>query len=194
MTLTTYTIDRRDRILSVSDSWDAFARENDGAAACAAHVVGAPLFDSIEGDPVRMFMSAILMRVRASGAAESVPYRCDSDTIRRLYRMRLEPLADGAVRITHELEDSEASPHRVRIRTAARGTRAVPRCSICNRVKEAGLWRDPFHDRRDRDFHVIHAVCPDCRQASTTRRAKTGPRAIFGAELLTRSAPAATDQ
>ena len=186
MTVTTYTIDREDRIVSVSEGWDLFAQENDGPAACAAHVVGEPLFDNIDGDPVRMFMSAVLMRVRASREAESVPYRCDSDNVRRLYRMRLEPLADGAIRVSHELEDEDEADFSVRIRTARNGARAVPRCSVCNRIKEGPVWRDPFHEARDREVRVFHTICPECREATARRRAETAPRAIFGAELLTR--------
>ena len=187
MSVTTYVIDAEDRIVSVSEGWDAFAMANDGPAACASHVVGQPLFSSIDGDPVRMFMTAILMRVRVSGQPEDVPYRCDSDRVRRLYRMRLEPLADKAVRVIHALEDSQKAEQPVAIRLAHAGGPATPRCSICNKVKEAGVWVDPFDGGRAREIRVVHTVCPECRAAGGLRRVATArERKIFGAELLKR--------
>jgi hypothetical protein len=173
--LTAYTLDRDDRIVAVSNpEWDSFALDNDGPAACAAHVVGARLADAITGDPVRMFMTAILMRVRASGQPETVPYRCDSDRVRRFYTMTLTPLAYSAVRITHDLHHDEAGAVTVRIRPAAPGRRGVLRCSLCCRIDEGRGWADPFDGGKDRDLRVIHTICPDCK-GGTIRRARSAP-------------------
>jgi len=167
--LTAYTLDRRDRIIAVSPEWDRFALDNDGPSACADQVVGRRLMGAITGDPVRMFMPAILMRVRASGKVEAVPYRCDSPTTRRRYVMLLEPLAEGAVRVSHHLESEEPSDLVIRVRTADYGQRATLRCSICCRVKEAGGWIDPFEGGVNRDLRVIHSLCNDCKQAPLQR-------------------------
>ncbi|TVQ56143.1 MAG: hypothetical protein EA355_07865 [Rhodobacteraceae bacterium] len=175
---TAYVLDRNDRIAAVTADWDSFALRNGGPGACAAHVVGAPLAQAISGDPVRMFMTAILMRVRASGEAESVPYRCDSDTLRRWYVMTLTPLTDGAVRVEHALEREEPGGATVRIRPAARGARGRRRCSICCRLESDAGWVDPFDAGRDGDFRVIHTVCGDCREAPMRAwRARHGPAA-----------------
>jgi hypothetical protein len=165
---TVYVVDRADRIVSVEGDWDSFALENGGATACAAHVVGGRLVDAIAGDPARMFITAILMRVRASGQAETVPYRCDSDRVRRYYTMTLTPLSGGRVRVEHEPDGEEPGAVRVRIRPAAKGRPAPLRCSICCRVREgageAAAWRDPFEGEADRDLRVIHTVCDDCKR------------------------------
>lgn len=182
--LTAYTIDRDDRIVDVSPDWDSFACANDGPGACAAHVVGAPLYGAITGDPVRMYMNAIFMRVRASGETESIPYRCDSPAVRRLYRMTVEPLGQGRIRVTHDLERTDETGRVVEIRTARGRGRATPRCSVCCRVKDGEAWRDPFEDGRDHALRVVHTVCPACREAATRKRRAAGPREIFGAELL----------
>lgn len=178
---TAYTLDRDDRIAAVTEDWDAFALKNDGPGACAAHVVGARLVDSITGDPVRMFMTAILMRVRASGQPESVPYRCDSDTLRRWYVMTLTPLAGGVVRVEHRLEREEPGGAVIRIRTARAGGRATRRCSICCRLETGAGWVDPFDGGADGDFRVIHTICDDCRKAPMSafraRRSAAGPSA-----------------
>ena len=175
--LTAYTLDRQDCITAVDPGWDAFARANDGDAACAAHVVGARLADSITGDPVRMFMAAILMRVRASGQAEQVPYRCDSDRVKRFYTMTLKPLPEGSVRVEHFLDREEPGHVAIRVRPAGRGQTATLRCSICCRIKEDSGWADPFDGPVDRDLRVIHTVCEDCKAASARRRGGP-PRAI----------------
>ena len=178
--LTAYTLDRDDRIVAVSNpGWDSFALENDGPAACAAHVVGARLADAITGDPVRMFMSAILMRIRASGCAETVPYRCDSDRVKRFYTMTLHPLPQGAVRVEHDLHHDEPGAVTVRVRPAGPGARRpVLRCSLCCRIDEGDGWADPFDGGRDRDLRVIHTVCPDCKAGAAQRARPTAARAI----------------
>ena len=175
---TSDTIDTDDRIVDVSPDWDAFANANNGLAACAAHVVGHSLFENIDGDPVRMFMHAVLMRVRASGTTEDVPYRCDSDTARRYYRMTLAPVGGGAVRVDHVLEREEPTDRTVRIRTALSATTAVPRCSLCCRLKLGGAWSDPFERDEDSDVRVIHTICPDCKAAGIRRASPAKPLGI----------------
>ncbi len=167
--LTAYTLDRRDRIIAVSPEWDQFALDNEGRSACADLVVGGRLMDAITGDSVRMFMTAILMRVRVSGQSEAVSYRCDSPTTKRRFVMVLEPLADGGVRVTHHLEYEELTNLRIRVRTADYGQRAPQRCSICCRIREEGVWVDPFEENRNRDLWVIHTLCDDCKQAPLQR-------------------------
>jgi hypothetical protein len=167
--LTAYTVDREDVITEVNDSWDGFALANGGAAACAAHIVGARLFDSITGDAARMFMTAILMRVRVSGQAETVPYRCDSDTERRYYTMTLSPLPEGAVQVIHDLDRQETGDVSVRIRPAEIGALGVLRCSICCRLKLSEGWVDPFDGTGNQTWRVVHTVCPDCRDLPMKR-------------------------
>lgn len=175
---TSYTIDSADRIVDVSPDWDSFASANNGAEACAAAVVGHSLFDNIDGDPVRMFMQAILMRVRTSGVEEHVPYRCDSDSARRYYTMTLRPIDRGSVRVDHELDREEPMDRTVRIRTAFDLTRAVPRCSLCCRLHRDGAWSDPFEDDEDSEVRVIHTVCPDCKAAGVRRASPAKPLGI----------------
>jgi len=178
--LTAYTLDRHDRIIAVSSEWDQFALNNDGKSACGDRVVGRRLMDAITGDAVRMFMTAILMRVRATGQVEAVPYRCDSPTTKRRFFMRLEPLADGAVRVSHHLKHEELTDQVIRVRTADFGQRAPQRCSICCRIKEAGVWVDPFEGGVDRDLWVIHTICADCKQAPLQRYRERQRREIPG--------------
>jgi hypothetical protein len=119
MMTTSYTVDAEDRITEVGAEWDRFAVENDGAAACAAFVVGQPLFQSIEGDPARMFMQAIFQRVRVGGDSASLRYRCDAPRARRHFLMTVTALPEKALRIDHELEREEIMARRVDFRMAA---------------------------------------------------------------------------
>lgn len=176
--LNAYTVDRNDRITAVDQGWDRFALENGGADACAAQVVGARLVDAISGDPVRMFMTAILMRVRASGQAETIPYRCDSDTVKRYYTMTVRPLPDGSVRVEHDLHHDEPGAVTVRVRPAATGTRGVMRCSLCCRIDEGAGWHDPFDGGTNRDLRVVHTVCPECKSAPLRKMRGSQPRRI----------------
>lgn len=177
--LSAYTLDRQDRIIAVSDGWDRFALDNDGPTACAAHVLGGRLVDAIDGDPVRMFMTAILMRVRASGQAEVIPYRCDSPTVKRFYTMTVRPLMQGAVRVEHFLDREEKAHVEIRVRPARPGQFGRLRCSICCRLKEEDGWRDPFDGDADCDLRVVHTVCEDCKRApmrSFRSRGSSQPR------------------
>lgn len=177
--LTAYTVDRNDVIVEVNDSWDGFAIANGGEKACASYIVGARLFDSIHGDAARMFMTAILMRVRVSGHAETVPYRCDSDTMRRYYAMTLSPLPEMAVQVIHHLDRQEEGGVSVRIHTVRNGSPGVLRCSLCCRLETGEGWVDPFDGEADQTWRVIHTVCPDCRDAPLHRlRERRGARGI----------------
>jgi hypothetical protein len=112
------------------------------------------------------------MRVRASGQPETVPYRCDSEAVKRCYTMTVTPLADGAVRVEHRLDREEPTLRTVRVLPARRGGPFRFRCSICCRIREDAGWTDPFDGPTDRDLRVIHTICEDCKRS---------PRANFRA-------------
>jgi hypothetical protein len=178
MMTTSYTVDAEDRITEVGAEWDRFAVENDGAAACAAFVVGQPLFQSIEGDPARMFMQAIFQRVRVGGDSASLRYRCDAPRARRHFLMTVTALPEKALRIDHELEREEIMARRVDFRMAGPGETAILRCSVCCRQEWNGAWVDPFEAAQDSDNRVVHTVCPDCKTRSFRRPQPDAPRDI----------------
>lgn len=158
-------VDRHNVIVSVNAAWDDFARDNQGAHLEHGSVLGLNLLDAVSGRVSRNFTLAVLESARQRERAVSYDYRCDSPSLRRYMRAHVRADEDGAVHYAHEHLYSETFPQRVAFTTAAqRGRDTVLRCSLCNHVRMAGLWRVPECAAGDEPCAVVYGVCPSCEQ------------------------------
>ena len=83
---TAYVIDPADRVVAVDDGWIAFANEND-APDLPERVLGASLWTFIANDTVQGLYSALFKRIRTTGRGITIPFRCDSPSVRRYMRL-----------------------------------------------------------------------------------------------------------
>ena len=90
-----YAIDPFDTIVSVSEPWVEFAREN--AAPELGKVIGHSIWEYIEGKPTRDLYDVVFSRVRAQGDTIELPFRCDSPTVYRFMRLVVAPSDGGGV-------------------------------------------------------------------------------------------------
>jgi len=161
-----YWLDSGNRIIRVNDEWDAFALQNDAEFLLRDQVLGRPLVDFIHDPATREFVLMLVDRSRANGSFGPYRYRCDSPGCRRYLEMEIELLSDETVRVAHRIRKVklEATERRMR---AESSTRAMPRCSQCNRVAVAGIWQDPFDvpTLGDGETLVVYCVCDDCKAA-----------------------------
>jgi hypothetical protein len=84
-----YRLDPNDVIVSVSDDWLAFARENGAHELDADAVVGKSLWGFIPDAPTRMFYRDVFGTVRATDQPVVVPFRCDSPHLKRFMRLEV---------------------------------------------------------------------------------------------------------
>lgn len=158
-------LDKADRIQKVSDSWNQFAKENGGNACLGESVIGQPIWRFITGDSTWMLVHTLMLRARVIRAPVRHHYRCDSPDLRRHMEMIIYPEADGGVRIEHRLLSAEPIAPPVRIDPATHG-QAVPRCSMCNRIKLKGQWKEAPDALAAGEIaavqKVFYGICRDC--------------------------------
>jgi PAS domain S-box-containing protein len=102
-----YEVNAQDLLAAVSDDWNAFALDNDGAQCVADRVLGRPLAGCIGGEGVQQNMQSMLDRARATGKMQVASYRCDSPAELRTMEMQLLPSPDGRVRVVHRVLSRE---------------------------------------------------------------------------------------
>ncbi len=158
-------VDQDNLIVRVNAAWDTFARANDGVDLANDAVLGLNLLDSISGRVSKNFTLTVLELARRREREVVFDYRCDSPRVRRFMRAHVSADSSGAVHYCHEHLYSETFPHLVNFKTAAqRGRATLLRCSICNHVRDDGLWRTPDSRPAEVWTEVIYGVCPSCEQ------------------------------
>lgn len=166
-----YRIDVDDVVVDVGESWAEFANDN-GAPELAIPAPGRTLWSHMAGGDIRALWRLLVARVRATGLAAEVPFRCDGPEARRWFEMTVTPEADGHVAFRSVLVFEEVRAEMTLLAmTAERVDRApVALCAWCGRGEHDGRW----HELEDvvrlgrllEDDHVppVEAgVCGDCR-------------------------------
>lgn len=167
-----YRIDGQDRIVSVSDSWNAFAMANDGADVVASRVVGRNLFDFIVDPTTQALYRKMLVRIRG-GRSFGFRYRCDAPAVRRLMEMELRQTdmqggvefrsgpVEEVARESLSLPQAAGSPG---------GGPVAPQraCGWCNRLDVEGEWLEieealPRLRLLERpSAPLTHGICEEC--------------------------------
>lgn len=169
-------VDRDNRIVEAGGGeWDRFALENDGRDAVAARVLGTNLLDHVHGDASRMLVFTMLERARRITRPHKVPFRCDSPHFKRFMEMEVSPAPNQGVSFAYRLLRVEPFPEPLRfaVGDARRGPLRI-RCSSCNRIREAGRWREPEETMTGPEPIIIaYGVCDICQRR--VRRLTTSP-------------------
>ncbi len=163
-----YLLDNREYILSVEGAWDEFAYKNDGESVYACDVCGRSIWDFVNGDVTRMWLSTVFQLARLCNMTVERPYRCDSPHEKRFMRMRIIPERDGVLRIMHELLMTEKLDIPLHIKCgvekAMDKVKPMLRCSFCGRVRQGELWEEPSmeHAGTLREIIVGYSLCENC--------------------------------
>jgi hypothetical protein len=130
-----YTIDDQDAMESVNPAWLAFAQENGAAELTREAVLGRPIWNFIEGRTTRQLYRELIHRVRHTGSALNVPFRCDSPTVRRYMRLEIEALEAGRVQFACEIQRVQLRPYLAILDPQTpRSAGHLTICSCCKRV------------------------------------------------------------
>jgi hypothetical protein len=103
LSITTYILDGKGRIISINGPWDEFAHENGGVDIYANDIQGQLIWDFISGDATRMWFDTLINFAAIKNEIIKRPYRCDSPEFKRYMRMTITPEGNGLLRIDHEL-------------------------------------------------------------------------------------------
>ncbi|RAI40615.1 hypothetical protein CH341_23405 [Rhodoplanes roseus] len=149
-------------------AWDAFALDNDGAAATVARVLGTDLLVHVTGDQTRSLLDTVLWRVRRKEREAILPFRCDSPDRERHMEMTLRAEPGQGVLLAYRMLRSVPLPFALPLNFSATGLprgRMLFRCSTCNRLLRDGLWREPasLDEQPTVPIAVSYGVCADCR-------------------------------
>jgi len=169
-----YRIDSNDRIVSIEGIWDDFASSNQAADLTRDNILNRPLFDFITGVSAHYVTEELLQGVRRSGTAVSIPFRCDSPTLRRYMQMLITPVEDGGVEFNSCIvreETRDAVP--LLERDSNRSSQFVTICSWCKDIQiSEDTWLPVEDALRVLDFYgsegqpnLTHGMCPTCYQA-----------------------------
>ena len=170
-----YQLDASDRIVWVDPLWLAFAQENGASSLVEGAVLGRTLWEFIAGEPTVRFYQELHQRIRETGKPLSVPFRCDSPTLKRYMQLRISPNDNGLLDCVSLLLRVE-SVDRVRLLDAAtpRSGATLTMCSCCKRgLLESAGWLEAqaLEDRlgltKSRFApRLRHTLCPDCAKLS----------------------------
>ncbi|SMP13438.1 hypothetical protein [Shimia sagamensis] len=162
---TAYILNPENQICRTEGPWDEFALQNDGAEAIEDKVVGHSIWNFTVGFEVQSFLNAVFFFVRRSGAMFETKYRCDSSDSQRLFSMAVSPIADGGVRVDHELL-RQFEPQPAGKLAVLEHHRCFNRCSMCCHFKVGNEWIDPFATPEEAFFPKSHTICPSCKNSA----------------------------
>lgn len=166
-----YRIDADDRLVRVNPDWLDFAVENAAPYLTEDGVLGRPLWDFISDPETAHLYTLMVNRVRETGRPLTVPFRCDSPTMRRQGEMIIAPLPEGEVEFSCRwdwLEERDAIS--LLDATQPRSDRLLTLCSWCKHAEpEKGEWCEVEEAVRRLDLfadarlpRLTHGICPTC--------------------------------
>ena len=168
-----YHIDARDYITFVSSEWQAFARDNNAAHLAQRSPLGESLWQFIDDEATRDLYHVLFQRVRSQPRSITIPFRCDSPTLRRFMALMLSPLADDGIELCGSLLRCERR-RRVDILDSMvrRSDQWLTVCSWCKRacVPEYGWMEieEAIVRLNISDSHALPnltgGICTDCRR------------------------------
>jgi hypothetical protein len=167
-----YKINGRDELIFVDENWLPFAQKNAaGDDLAGPKVLGKSLWAFVRDPSLQIIYRSLLTQARTSGQTIRFEFRCDSPSLRRHMRMRLEPGLEGEVHFTSRLASAEPIELSASAAAAFSGFQSVRRCSVCNLYQSADrrwveideLTGETSFLAGDRRPSVIWTVCGECR-------------------------------
>jgi len=166
-----YSVDKADVIDFVDRWWLAFATENGAPGLDEATVVGRSIWDFVVDEATTKLYREIHQRVRTTGRAIEVPFRCDSPGLRRYMQLTIRPQDEW--QLLYESKMIRAAPQScpaLRDRGPTRSTSSLTMCSFCKRsLLEPSGWLEMEDialrlqmDDQPTIPELRYTVCPDC--------------------------------
>jgi len=166
-----YRITPDDLIEFVNDAWIQFAEIN-GSPTLPQKVIGTTLWQYISGQEVVHLSRQLVAKIRQTKTEVSVPFRCDSPSIRRFMRMKIMPLAQGRIEFCTWVEREEPFQNPIRLLdpcATKTPMELVRMCAWCKKIAKDGCWlevEDAIEQLRLFDRltlpAITHGICDSC--------------------------------
>ena len=165
-------LDASDAITFVTEGWIDWARASDSAELNEAAVLGRPFSDFV-ADPVSVQLYRLVFRrVRRTGQAIRVPFRCEAPNERWHMEMEVRPLENGGLECRNQTVLVEKRGPAHPREADARSRDFLTLCSWCKKVKlPEGVWVDVEAAAQRLELflgvapQLTHGVCPSCKTA-----------------------------
>lgn len=166
-----YRVDAANRLAWIDPWWLAFAQENGATELTEASVIGRTLWDFLADDLTKSLYREVHARIRTTGKAAVIPFRCDSPTLKRNMRLVITPLPLGQLGYESTLVSVEPiARQQILDPGVRRSSDQVTMCSCCKRcLIESHGWLEPEDVMRlavvlqkQRVPCIRYAICPDC--------------------------------
>ena len=176
-----YELDANNTLVRVNREWDLFADANGSPEVFGRAVLGRNIDDFISDKTTRDLYQQIFTKVRETQKPVSFDYRCDSPKVMRFITMTVTPGREGHVLCTNSTtEIRPVKQTNIPVPASPSMPRAVPRCSVCTKVKWDDVWMpvdEAFTKGLELDdgarFSVYYQICPTCH-ADLQKRLKPG--------------------
>lgn len=164
-----YRINQTDQIYFVNRDWLDFGDEN-GLTSPLDNVIGSRLWTHICDLTTRQLYYDIIQRVRRTGQAIKVPFRCDGPTVRRFMELEISTMPGANVELKGVLIRQEPRPAVDLLDSSSeRGGEILEMCAWCKRIKvsewmevEEAVHALGLFERSALPL-ISHVTCPDCQ-------------------------------
>ena len=166
-----YEVDREDRLVWLSSSWEPFARCNGAPDLTAARCLGRGLMEFVDGREPRYIWRELMAACRERGEPLPVPLRCDGTCVRRDMVATVTPQTDGGLRFRVEAVAVEPCDYQAILdRFVERTEGRLVACSWCRAIRVEDEWLPVTEAtvrlallQAARLPAITHGVCPACR-------------------------------
>ena len=163
-------VDASGKILSVNDEWVEFALENGAPELARKAVAGRVIWDFMDGKETRHLSRLLLEKVRTSGKAITLPYRCDSPALKRYMEMEIVQVGGGGIEFRiRAIRIETREPVALIDIDAARSADFLTICSWCTRARTQRGWVELDEAVRELGLfsmdalpQITHGMCADC--------------------------------
>jgi hypothetical protein len=140
----TYHVDTADRIVFVSDTWEAFAEANGTDYLTTDYILNKTLFSFIADMETRHIYEMLIKRCRDENEQVNFTFRCDGPDVRRYMSMEISPLDDGNIKFHSCIHEEEYRPPVELLDSSIdRSNELLKICSWCKKVEvEPGEWHE----------------------------------------------------
>ncbi|MFN2425781.1 MAG: hypothetical protein ABR587_04990 [Candidatus Binatia bacterium] len=167
-----YRINHRDEITFVNDEYDQFALVNGGAAFASKAVLGRPLWSFVIDETSRQIYSEAVRLVRG-GRSIDFGFRCDSPARRRLMRMHMKCVENGAVEFRVRTIATEDRPAAALLRAGPASSEGfLTMCGWCKKLRIGEDWKEVEEATAALNLfeasavpRLTHGICEACSEA-----------------------------
>ncbi len=156
-----YELDVNDRLVAVSNDWDALSASANVPGNRFEAIRYLPIWEFVVGEETQRFLRAMFFLARNKRRDITLPYQLDGMGENSHFRMRIEPLQQGGLLVAHDPERRNASPPQL----VSYAANDLTRCSQCLRIGVDGVWytAEPMIDPASHS-QSQWCVCCHCKE------------------------------